>query len=207
MTTHRLLLLPGDGIGVETVAEVLAEQRDLPHLPPSEAPGLMSALVGFWMDPNGVYLSPAPLYHTAPSVWSLSMLGGGITVVVLEPPAFAPYGGDRVQGLYGDVLIRVNSQLSRREAVAVLAHEIGHMVDMLYLTDLDRKRILASVVNMRTICDSLFLFDRQSRVSPKLDELEKLGVSFDHMDGGAWYRWTTSSVRSRSICRSRATKS
>jgi fatty-acyl-CoA synthase len=59
-------------------------KRDLPHLPPSEAPGLMSALVGFWMDPNGVYLSPAPLYHTAPSVWSLSMLGGGITVVVLE---------------------------------------------------------------------------------------------------------------------------
>ena len=36
-----------------------------------------------------------------------------------------------------------------------------------YLTDLDRKRVLASVVNMRTICDSLFLFDRQTRVSPK----------------------------------------
>jgi SNF2 family DNA or RNA helicase len=43
-----------------------------------------------------------------------------------------------------------------------------------YLTDLDRKRVLASVVNMRTICDSLFLFDRQNRVSPKLDEVEEL---------------------------------
>src|SRR5207249_12295670 len=36
------------------------------------------------------------------------------------------------------------------------------------------KRILASIVNMRTICDSLFLFDRQSRVSTKLDEFAEL---------------------------------
>ena len=43
-----------------------------------------------------------------------------------------------------------------------------------YLTDLDRKRVLASVVHMRTICDSLFLFDRVSRVSPKLDEFAEL---------------------------------
>ncbi|GAY18778.1 fatty-acid--CoA ligase FadD4 [Mycobacterium sp. shizuoka-1] len=59
-------------------------KRELPHLPPSEAPGLMSALVGFWMNPNGVYLSPAPLYHTAPSVWSLTMQSAGIPVVVME---------------------------------------------------------------------------------------------------------------------------
>ena len=43
-----------------------------------------------------------------------------------------------------------------------------------YLTDLDRKRILACVVNLRTICDSLFLYDRQTRVSPKLDEFAEL---------------------------------
>src|SRR6476469_2362282 len=30
-------------------------KRQLPHVHPSEAPGLMSGLVGFWMDPNGVY--------------------------------------------------------------------------------------------------------------------------------------------------------
>lgn len=59
-------------------------KRELPHVPPSEAPGLMSALVGFWMDPNGVYLSPAPLYHTAPSVWSMTMQASGIPVVVME---------------------------------------------------------------------------------------------------------------------------
>ena len=43
-----------------------------------------------------------------------------------------------------------------------------------YLTDLDRKRILACLVNLRTICDSTFLFDRQTRVSPKLDEFAEL---------------------------------
>ena len=36
---------------------------------------MMSALVGFWMDPDAVYLSPAPLYHTAPSVWSMTGAG------------------------------------------------------------------------------------------------------------------------------------
>ncbi len=59
-------------------------KRELPHLPPSEAPGLMTMLVSFWMDPNGVYLSPAPLYHTAPSVWSMTMQAAGIPVVVME---------------------------------------------------------------------------------------------------------------------------
>jgi len=45
---------------------------------------MMSALIGYWMDPDAVYLSPAPLYHTAPSVWSMSAQDGGVTTVVLE---------------------------------------------------------------------------------------------------------------------------
>jgi fatty-acyl-CoA synthase len=59
-------------------------KRDLPHVRPGEAPGMMSALIGFWMNPDSVYLSPAPLYHTAPSVWSMSAQAGGVTTVVLE---------------------------------------------------------------------------------------------------------------------------
>ncbi|PRC44648.1 acyl-CoA synthetase, partial [Mycobacterium sp. ITM-2017-0098] len=59
-------------------------KRALPHLPPAEVPGLMSALVSFWMHPDAVYLSPAPLYHTAPSVWSMQTQAGGITTVVME---------------------------------------------------------------------------------------------------------------------------
>lgn len=59
-------------------------KRALPHLPPAEVPGLMAALVSFWMHPDAVYLSPAPLYHTAPSVWSMQTQAGGITTVVME---------------------------------------------------------------------------------------------------------------------------
>ncbi|MDT5286785.1 MAG: long-chain acyl-CoA synthetase [Mycobacterium sp.] len=59
-------------------------KRELSHLPPSEVPGMMAALVGFWMRPGTVYLSPAPLYHTAPSVWSMQTQAGGLTTVILE---------------------------------------------------------------------------------------------------------------------------
>lgn len=65
-------------------------KRELPHLPPSEVPGLMAMLVSFWLDPDAVYLSPAPLYHTAPSVWSMQIQAGGITTVILEK--FDPEG-------------------------------------------------------------------------------------------------------------------
>ena len=45
---------------------------------------MMSALVSFWLDPEAIYLSPAPLYHTAPSVWSMTIQAGGITTVVMD---------------------------------------------------------------------------------------------------------------------------
>ncbi|WP_193044939.1 fatty-acid--CoA ligase FadD4 [Mycolicibacterium baixiangningiae] len=59
-------------------------KRALPHLPPSEVPGMMSLLISVWMQPDSVYLSPAPLYHTAPSVWSMNVQAAGHTVVVME---------------------------------------------------------------------------------------------------------------------------
>ena len=59
-------------------------KRELTHKPPAEVPGMMSALVSFWLDPDAIYLSPAPLYHTAPSVWSMTIQSGGITTVVME---------------------------------------------------------------------------------------------------------------------------
>jgi fatty-acyl-CoA synthase len=59
-------------------------KRQLSHLAPSKAPGLMTALVSFWGNPDGVYLSPAPLYHTAPNVWSMTFQAAGIPVVMME---------------------------------------------------------------------------------------------------------------------------
>lgn len=43
-----------------------------------------------------------------------------------------------------------------------------------FLTDLDRKRILSCLTNMRLICDSTFLFDKATHVSPKIDEFGEL---------------------------------
>ena len=51
---------------------------------------MMSDLAGFWLDPEAVYFSPAPLYHTAPSVWSMTIQRAGITTVVMEK--FDPEG-------------------------------------------------------------------------------------------------------------------
>jgi long-chain acyl-CoA synthetase len=63
-------------------------RKTLPATPlgdPTAAPvqiamGLASAGVG----PGSIYLSPAPLYHSAPLVYSMSMLRLGATVVIME---------------------------------------------------------------------------------------------------------------------------
>lgn len=39
-----------------------------------------------------------------------------------------------------------------------------------FLSDLDRKRVLSCLTNMRMLCDSTYLFDKATDVSPKLDE-------------------------------------
>lgn len=59
-------------------------KRELTHLPPAEVPGLMKMLMSFWLPKDAVYLSPAPLYHTAPSVWSMQIQAEGVTTVVME---------------------------------------------------------------------------------------------------------------------------
>ena len=50
------------------------------------------------------------------------------------------------------------------------------------LADLDRKRILACIINMRLVCDSTYLFDKKTNVSPKLDEFAE--VVADLMSSG-----------------------
>ena len=60
-------------------------RRPLSHISPAEAPNVLSALLmAIGMTDDAVYLSPAPLYHTAPCLWSTSALAMGATVVVIE---------------------------------------------------------------------------------------------------------------------------
>ena len=65
--------------------------RQLTHVTPAEAPMLLAPLfdrVGIGTD--SVYLSPAPLYHTAPAYWSMTAQSLGATTVVLDK--FDPRG-------------------------------------------------------------------------------------------------------------------
>ena len=60
-------------------------KRPLQHRAPAEAPNFMASLLcAIGMTKDSVYLSPAPLYHTAPAAWSLSAQAMGITTVVME---------------------------------------------------------------------------------------------------------------------------
>ncbi len=63
-------------------------RKALPRTPmgdPSAAPVQVAAgIAAMGGGPTSVYLSPAPLYHSAPLVWSMSMQRLGATVVVME---------------------------------------------------------------------------------------------------------------------------
>jgi SNF2 family DNA or RNA helicase len=48
------------------------------------------------------------------------------------------------------------------------------LVQKKYLTEVDRRRILCCIANLRMLCGSTFLLDRQTNVSPKLEELAEL---------------------------------
>jgi superfamily II DNA/RNA helicase len=43
-----------------------------------------------------------------------------------------------------------------------------------WLSLLDQQRMLCAIQNMRMICDSTFLFDKETRVSPKMEELKEI---------------------------------
>jgi SNF2 family DNA or RNA helicase len=51
---------------------------------------------------------------------------------------------------------------------------LAQLLSKKYLTEIDRRRILACIANMRMLCDSTFLYDKQTNVSPKLDEFAEL---------------------------------
>src|SRR6478672_2093211 len=60
-------------------------RRELAHVAPAQAPNLVSALLmAIQMSPDSIYLSPAPLYHTAPCLWTMSAQAMGVTTVVMS---------------------------------------------------------------------------------------------------------------------------
>ncbi len=75
-------------------------RRELPHLSPDEAPNIVMPLMNaVGITGDSVYLSPAPLYHTAPSFWSMVVQALGGTAVVMEK--FDPQGALECVQRYG----------------------------------------------------------------------------------------------------------
>ncbi|HEY8527593.1 MAG TPA: acyl-CoA synthetase [Acidimicrobiales bacterium] len=86
--------LPGEREGRDmlyssgTTGRPKGVRKELPGTPfgdPSAAPvQIAQGIVALGVGPGAVYLSPAPLYHAAPLVYSMSMHRTGATVVVME---------------------------------------------------------------------------------------------------------------------------
>ncbi|MFM7150670.1 MAG: DEAD/DEAH box helicase [Gemmataceae bacterium] len=52
-------------------------------------------------------------------------------------------------------------------------HILGRLLRKKTLGELDRRRILAGLTNLRMVCGSTWLLDRTTRISPKMEELEQ----------------------------------
>jgi superfamily II DNA or RNA helicase len=73
-----------------------------------------------------------------------------------------------------DTTVYVEMADAQRAPYAEHGHTLARLLQKKYLTEVDRRRILACITNLRMLCDSTHLLDRQTKVSPKLEELEEL---------------------------------
>ncbi len=51
---------------------------------------------------------------------------------------------------------------------------LARLLSKKYLSEVDRRRILCCLANMRMVCNSTYLYDKQTNVSPKLEEFAEL---------------------------------
>jgi SNF2 family DNA or RNA helicase len=73
-----------------------------------------------------------------------------------------------------DTTVYVEMADAQRGRYAEHQHTLARLLQKKYLTEVDRRRILACITNLRMLCGSTYLLDKQTNVSPKLDELADL---------------------------------
>jgi SNF2 family DNA or RNA helicase len=73
-----------------------------------------------------------------------------------------------------DTTVYVEMADAQRPLYAEHLSTLGRILQKKYLTEVDRRRILCCIANLRMLCDSTFLLDHQTNVSPKLEEVEEL---------------------------------
>jgi superfamily II DNA or RNA helicase len=79
-----------------------------------------------------------------------------------------------------DTTIYVEMADAQRGPYGEQQHTLALLLQKKYLNEVDRRRILSCLANLRMLCDSLWLLDRQSDVSPKLDEFAELLTDLLH---------------------------
>ena len=73
-----------------------------------------------------------------------------------------------------DTTVYVEMDEAQRPLYAENQATLARLLQKKYLTEVDRRRILCCIANLRMLCDSTFLLDGRTNVSPKLDELSEL---------------------------------
>jgi SNF2 family DNA or RNA helicase len=73
-----------------------------------------------------------------------------------------------------DTRVYVEMAEEQRGPYAEHQQTLARLLQKKYFTEVDRRRILACVTNLRMLCDSTHLLDHQTNVSPKLEELAEL---------------------------------
>ncbi|MGH7794286.1 MAG: DEAD/DEAH box helicase [Candidatus Binatia bacterium] len=77
-----------------------------------------------------------------------------------------------------DKIVRVSMSPEQSEYYGDQQRIVAALVRKLerqgWLSPVDQQRMLCAIQNMRMLCDSTFLFDKETEVSPKLDELREI---------------------------------
>jgi superfamily II DNA or RNA helicase len=73
-----------------------------------------------------------------------------------------------------DNTVYVEMTDAQRGPYAEQQRTLAQLVQKKYLSEVDRRRILCCIANMRMLCDSTFLYDKQTNVSTKLEEFAEL---------------------------------
>jgi SNF2 family DNA or RNA helicase len=63
---------------------------------------------------------------------------------------------------------------AQRIPYAEQRYTLARLLQKKYLTEIDRRRIMGCITNLRMLCDSTYLYDKETSVSPKLDEFGEL---------------------------------
>lgn len=73
-----------------------------------------------------------------------------------------------------DQCVFVEMTEQQRGPYAEQQHTLARLVHKKYLTEVERRRVMCCITNMRMLCNSTFLYDKTTNVSPKLVEFAEI---------------------------------